>query len=152
MKRELFQFKYEDENRQNVSKIELRSIQTNVLMSDLCHVKCSLQILHFRRQIQSSSPVSTVNSSQKVHFLKVLKLTDSLFFSSCWKPLQKSIQNLSTVEMAAARMRGERTGERYQGGRIWLGNELDLCIFVCYQVLNIKEMCFCLLLIKYLSK
>ena len=54
------------------------------------------------------SSVSTVYSSQKDHFLKVLKLTDSLLFSSRWKPLQKSIQNLSTVEMAAVNMREQQ--------------------------------------------
>ena len=44
------------------------------------HMKCSLQILHFNKEIWPSSSVSTVKSSLKDHLLNVFKLTESYFF------------------------------------------------------------------------
>ena len=43
-------------------------------------MKCSLQILHFNKEIWPSSSVSAVKSSLKDHLLNVCKLTESYFF------------------------------------------------------------------------
>ena len=73
MKREIFQFKYEVENRQNALKIEVRSIQTNVLMWNV-HYKSCISGGRFgcRHPFLQWSP------PKKTTFWKILKLTDAL--------------------------------------------------------------------------